>query len=135
MNKSCALAITTFTVIATIALGCQRGQERPATTTTTTAAAPLNLDVAAMRLTSARCERESACNNVGTGRKFVDLDACTRELGRDARETLRTEECPRGVNESRLSKCLSDVRGERCGNPLDAIGRLISCRRAELCVD
>ena len=128
------LAIATFTVVLVTALGCQRGEERPAIATTT-AAVPLSNDTAVMRLTSARCDREVACNSVGTGRKFADRDACTRELGHDAQATLRAEECPRGIDDSKLSTCLSDVRSERCANPLDTIDRLLSCRRAPLCLE
>ena len=126
------LALATRSVVLVVAVGCEPREQSPGATTTT-AATPVSNDTAVMRLTSARCERELACNNIGAGRKFADRDACTREVGHNAQAVLREEACPRGVDDRRLSTCLGDVRGQRCGNPLDAIDRLLSCRRAELC--
>jgi hypothetical protein len=92
-------------------------------------------DEAVMRITNARCDREVACNNVGSDGLFIDRDACARQLGRDAYANLQAQTCAGGIDDGKLATCLADVRNERCHNPLDTIERLLSCRRRELCVD
>jgi hypothetical protein len=42
-------------------------------------------------------------------------------------------ECPSGVDRRALSVCLKEVRDEGCGDPLDTLARLASCRTAALC--
>ena len=123
-----------LTVVAALGLGCARSDdERPgaATISGATATTP---DKAAAQVSQARCERERACNEVGPGRRFADDAACLRELGHDARATLREDECGWGVDASKLSRCVADVKNERCGNPIDAVERIASCRRGELCI-
>lgn len=115
-----------------VLLGCQRNDDRPATTTTTSARVVSNED-AVRRITDARCDRERACNNIGDGKQFANRAVCAKKLSRDAHDTVRSEECPAGVNEANLSQCLADIRKERCDDPVDAVEQLLSCRRAELC--
>src|SRR5688572_15496841 len=109
MRKTYGFATATVMVLLAAALGCERAyDERPARATTTGAVGLTN-DAAATRLAGARCDREVACNNVGADRKFATREACTREIGHDTRANLRAEECPRGIDDNRLSICLSDV--------------------------
>ncbi|MEA2750046.1 MAG: hypothetical protein QOI41_4189, partial [Myxococcales bacterium] len=51
-------------------------------TTTITGAdiGTLSSDLAVERITAARCARETACNNVGADKHFVDHDVCAREV-------------------------------------------------------
>lgn len=91
-------------------------------------------DDAAMILTKARCHRESTCDNVGPFRRFTDRNACLQELFPDADEVVRPEECPAGVDEAKLSACVSDVLDEMCMTPRATAGEPASCRRSELCV-
>ena len=126
-------------------MGCARSSNAPAPGGTPLTSAPrvtsapyvrvVSSDEAVMRLTNARCDREVACENVGSERAFVDRDACARELGHDAYVNLGPRLCPGGVDDSKLATCLADVRTERCNNPIDTIERLLSCRRRELCID
>jgi hypothetical protein len=92
-------------------------------------------DEAVMRLTNARCDREVACNNVGSEGVFLDRDACARQLGHDAYASLQSQLCRGGIDDAKLATCLADVRNERCNNALDTIERVLSCRRRELCID
>jgi hypothetical protein len=87
-----------------------------------------------MELTNARCDREVACNNVGLERRFVDRDACLREVGRGVQAEVRAEVCPNGIDSTKLSLCASLAREERCGSLLDMIDRTTSCTRHELCI-
>lgn len=118
-------------VASVVVLGCQKGRE-PAATTVSMAAVPH--DDAIMRLATARCEREAACNNLGEGKKYADREACMREATQSSRGTLRADQCPQ-IDESKLSGCLNDVTNERCGNVLDTLDRLTSCTRSSICIE
>lgn len=86
-------------------------------------------------LSTARCEREMRCNNVGSGRKYESMDACTQKLDSRGYEDLGPGECKSGIRKDKLDTCLSAIRSERCGSPLDTLTRLVSCRSAALCGD
>ncbi|MDF2696175.1 MAG: hypothetical protein K0S65_4558 [Labilithrix sp.] len=123
-----------FGVVVSTAVGLGCGKERgvePATTTTTGA---LSHDDAIMRLTTARCDREVACNEIGQGKKHADRDACMREAMQNTRGTLRVDQCAM-LDQGKLSTCLSDIKNERCGNPLDTLDTMTSCTRGKLCVE
>jgi hypothetical protein len=96
-------------------------------------ASSVSNDRAAKDITDERCDREKACNNIGSNHTYESVGACKRELGHDTRATLRQEECPNGVSGVALSNCLNDIRNERCGNPLDTLERVGACRKAKLC--
>jgi hypothetical protein len=108
-----------------------RGESQPATTTTT--GAQVANEDAIQRIADARCNREEACNNIGSGKQYDNRDACTRELSHNARADLRPENCG-ALDPNRLDQCLKDIRDEKCGNPLDKVVRLASCRQHELCL-
>ena len=126
-----ALLVVCGVVLSVVAFGCKGGRE-PAATTTTTAA--VSNDDAITRLTTARCEREAACNNIGPGKKHADRDACMREASQNSRGTLRADQCPQ-IDESKLTNCLNDIRNERCGNPLDSLDTITSCTRGKICIE
>jgi hypothetical protein len=116
-----------------LSLACGRSPDAPAPTTTT-GARTLSSEDAITRVASARCEREVSCNNIGADGKYQDRDACMREVRQNTKSELRSDECPRGINGERLEQCLTEIRNEGCGNPIDTIDRMASCRRSELCI-
>lgn len=113
---------------------CGRGEVKGPNVPTTTSAHIASNEDAIQRITTARCERELACNNIGAGKSYSTREACTNELGHDKRADIRAEECPRGISEPDLNDCLADIRSEKCGNPLDSISRLAACRKGKLCL-
>lgn len=124
-------ALCLIAVFAFAAFACNRAEDKPAATTTTTGAS-LESDFAVMRVTNARCDRAVECNSVGSGRKFLDRDQCTRELGNESYTSLRAENCPAGINEDSLSSCLATLRNARCDGLSSELP--MTCRRAQLCV-
>lgn len=116
----------------------------PATTSSDTHATALNsatratatVDAASfvMRVTMGRCDRQAACNNIGTNRRFGDRDACANEIGHDVVATLSSEECPSGVDAEKLSTCLSDLQSEPCLDRATSAEGPASCGRERLCV-
>jgi len=86
------------------------------------------------RIASARCDREVRCNNVGTKEKYSNRADCVMRMQDDKREAINEKDCPGGVDKKQLNACLSAVRDEACGNPLDSISRLVSCRSGSICL-
>jgi Family of unknown function (DUF6184) len=130
------IALGGLSLAVALTAACGRGEVKgpDAPITTSTSARIATNDTAIERITTARCDREVACNNVGAGKSYGTREACTNELGHDKRADLRAEECPRGISEPDLNDCLADIRSEKCGNPLDSISRLAACRKGKLCL-
>ena len=106
---------------------------QPISTTTVTSTYLLSNDRAIDDITTARCDREFSCNNVGPGHTWDTYDACQREIHQNTRVSLREQRCPNGIDGNNLGSCLQDVRNERCGNPIDTLERLGACRTGRLC--
>lgn len=102
--------------------------------TTTSGAEILPAEDAVNRLTARRCEREMDCNNIGAGKKYDDHAACEREVAHDLESELRPASCTYGVRGDRLDECLQELRNEKCGNPLDTVSRLATCRTGRICL-
>jgi hypothetical protein len=88
---------------------------------------------AVMKVTTARCDREAECSNVGTGREFGDRDECVNSIGQHVVTTIPADQCPGGVLADALATCARDVQAEPCGDGVAAVDRLTSCSRERLC--
>ena len=84
-------------------------------------------------LTGARCDQEQRCNNVGSGKRHESRESCRTSVRTGFSDDIVPTECPSGVDRRALSVCLKEVRDEGCGDPLDTLARLASCRTAALC--
>ena len=115
--------------------------EAPFSTTTTTmapietrgspAAVIANQD-AVERMASARCARESACANIGSGQAFPSYAACTQDAQRLQHQRLSGQLCANGVNGYALSRCLDDIGSQPCGEP-GSLDVPSSCASLMLC--
>jgi hypothetical protein len=85
-------------------------------------------------IAAARCDRELRCKHVGPKEKYRTRGVCVDELQRDKRDDLNSDVCRGGIREKELNDCLQSIREEDCGNPLDTLTRLSSCRSGNLCV-
>jgi len=86
------------------------------------------------RMADARCARELRCENIGADKKFESVAACRSELMNKGDKNLDAEECPRGIDSKELEECMTEVKNESCGNPLDTLERLAACRPSDLCL-
>jgi hypothetical protein len=104
--------------------------------TESTAGAPsMTAPAAALaKIAVARCDREVRCKNVGPKQKYLTHSECVTKTQNDKRDDINASDCPRGIEEHALAKCLDAIRSEDCGNPLDTIGRVNACRTGNLCV-
>ena len=119
---------------AALVVACNHN-DTPAKGVTTTGAGVVANDEAVNKVVAARCDRAKACNQLGKDEKYADEAACKRELGHDLQADLRPNECPRGIRQEKLSNCLQEIQNEKCGNAIDKISRLTTCRTGSLCVD
>jgi hypothetical protein len=86
------------------------------------------------RLVRARCNREQACNNVGTGQKFASRDACVADIRASTAADLNATDCPRGLDQGNVDRCLAAIENEKCDHPLDTITRVGDCQSYHLCM-
>jgi hypothetical protein len=102
---------------------------RPVVRATTTSAKAVS------SIVEARCDREARCNNIGADEKFKSWEECRKDIAEKSSDKIGAPECPGGIDSYELSECLSEVRSEKCGNPLDTLERVAACNSADLCVD
>jgi hypothetical protein len=73
------------------------------------------------RLSTARCDREQFCDNVGGGKKYAARQVCMDQLRGSIGNDLNAYQCPRGL--------------EECGaHPVEAITRMDRCRSGAMCL-
>ncbi len=87
------------------------------------------------QLSTARCDREERCKNVGKSRKYDSREQCLQKLDAKNQEDLGPEECTKGIEQEKLSTCLKAIQEEECNSPLDSLSRIVSCRSSALCAD
>jgi len=83
----------------------------------------------------ARCNREAHCNNIGVGKRYRNVQTCISDQINDRSQSWEgSTQCrSHGINQEHLRECLSAVRTQDCGNPIDDISRLTQCRVGEIC--
>ena len=86
------------------------------------------------KLSAARCDREQSCKNVGPGQNYVSRDVCLDQMRGSLANDLNAYDCPRGIDESQLDRCMAAIRSEECSHPLDTISRMEKCRTGALCM-
>ena len=90
---------------------------------------------ATRRISGARCERETRCNNVGADQKYATQDACEDQVRSEWANDLNAYECPNGVVEKELEECLAAIRAEDCNSPFDTLGRVAECTAGQICAN
>ncbi len=85
-------------------------------------------------IVEARCDREARCSNIGADHKFKSWQECQQKITTKSSEKIGAPECPGGVDSYELSECLTEIRNEKCGNPLDTLERVAACNSADLCM-
>jgi hypothetical protein len=86
-------------------------------------------------IVEARCDREARCENIGPKEKFKSWQACRQEIAKKSSDKIGAPECPGGVDQHELSECLTEIRNEGCGNPLETLERVAACNGPDLCID
>ncbi len=91
-------------------------------------------DEAIMRITTARCERELACNKIGQGRAYEDQPSCLERIGELMAEEAGKNACPPGVDPVAVSACLLEIQRTPCGGELEQSTNVPPCTKSALCL-
>jgi hypothetical protein len=118
--------------ILVVAAGCSRDSQRT-NSAANTPPAVAETNSASQSISEARCARETRCDNVGGDKKYSTLEDCIVRVRTDWQDDLNARECPSGVNQHQLNECLSEIRNEECGNPLDSLERIAACTSGQIC--
>ncbi len=106
----------------------------PANVTGVTNAQMTDGQSAASRLAETTCQHAAACRQIGDSKSYESQDACLAETQERYEHGLRTAECPRGVDTTRLEACVSEVTAESCSGMLPGgFHRMMSCKLSALC--
>lgn len=87
------------------------------------------------QIADARCERERVCGNIGADKSYSSTQDCLARIRSDWKDDLNARECPGGVDQQQLDECLTQIRAESCGNPIDTLARLTECTSGQICVE
>jgi hypothetical protein len=115
-------------------VACGGAHQEPAVSGTGVSSAQRADSAIVGQLAGARCDREQRCNNVGAGQKYASQNVCMDQMHGSLANDLNTYECPRGIDESQLDRCMTAIRSEECSHPLDTIARMEKCRTGALCM-
>ncbi|AKV03249.1 hypothetical protein AKJ09_09912 [Labilithrix luteola] len=96
------------------------------------ATAPATATEAVPRLVRALCDRESACERVGTAARYASADSCMAEKRQNV-ESLLEAGCPKGVASSAFGACLGAIRVASCEPSAVQVGTLPACRAEAVC--
>ena len=149
MNTLHTMIATSSVSAALLVLGCEHADDRYVATATPAAVRTRdrlgatnsqppssNADASVVdRLSSARCDREQSCNNVGDGKKYASRGVCMDQLHGAVANDLNSYQCPRGIDGPAVRECVSAIAGEECGaHPVEAITRMEKCRTGAMCM-
>lgn len=84
-------------------------------------------------ITSARCEREARCKNIGPDQDYTTMAACKEQIRSEWKDDFTAMECGGGVVQEQLGQCLEQIRNENCTNPFQTLGRMGACHSKALC--
>lgn len=148
------LSVTLFsTLMFGLGVGCNNERDRPPASAVDTETTATHVDddadevtegtgpvsgasagAAREQITDARCAREQRCENIGDNKKYSSLDDCRATIRAEWKDDLNGVECPNGIDQSELNECLGEIRGEDCGDPLDALSRVAACTTGQICI-
>jgi hypothetical protein len=90
-------------------------------------------EIAAVRkIAAARCDREARCDNVGAKRTFATRSDCITTMANYKLAHVNFKECPLGLAEPKVEKCLQVIGAEDCTADR-ALERIDACRAPALC--
>ena len=134
-NAATAEGRTTTTSAAITTTTSGASSSVPAAAPVTAVRAPSRVDTpnAVVRVAAARCDREVACEHVGTGRAFGDRDECVNAIGHEVAAALPAEACPTGVDADRLSTCVAEAGARSCDADTASVEASPSCALEAMC--
>ena len=87
------------------------------------------------QLVRSHCGREQQCGKIGPEKAYASGTACLNSVQSDWQSELSARQCPRGVNEAGLKKCLSFVRVQDCRDRYTEATLENQCRPDQVCLE
>jgi hypothetical protein len=104
--------------------------------TMTAAACGSNTSQASARdkVTTASCDWQAMCGNIGSGKTYTSRDNCMTQLRAQWDTAWPAAECDGKIDLAQLDICLSAIHATECGNGLDVLNTLANkCPKAKVC--
>lgn len=92
-----------------------------------------SVHAAVLDITTARCDLEERCANIGPRGRFESRSACESKMQGETQVALNTADCPLGVERRKLKACVSSILAQDCGDIFDALNRWNDCRDGQIC--
>lgn len=86
-------------------------------------------------LSSARCDQEDGCKNIGPGAKYAGRDVCLDQMRGSIGNDLNAYSCPRGLDSAGVDRCMAAIKSEECSHPFQTLSRYDTCRNGALCMN
>ena len=99
---------------------------------TTTSSAPVSRG-AISRIVDATCQKAQRCSDVGVDRKYATDEVCSEKNFADRSNDLTNANCPTGIDETRVDRCVAEIRAASCGNIIDRFQTSSACSKSTLC--
>jgi hypothetical protein len=116
-------------------VGCKREPpEGAGTTTLTSAAARASIESAIDRIAAAHCERDVECEKVRMRDQPRSLEVCRGVVKSELTQKLDADACPRGVDSTKVARCVAAITGAGCLNPVGDLTEIEDCRPSRLCL-
>ena len=126
-----------LSALSALVLLCACRKDEPGTTRTTSAmteSGNIRHTTATARISGARCDRQDVCDPFGEGKQHASRHDCDHaEFGR-AQAELTASDCPLGVDDKQLARCLDVLETQDCGALHAELESIDECRRAALCM-
>jgi hypothetical protein len=118
--------------LVTVVVACASSGPPPANPGVTSAQR-VDSQTAAYKVADATCRHAQACNEIGGSRTYATKTACLDQNKGKSLNDLRTSECPRGVDSTRLEACVTAIAAEACSGMGSGFSRSMQCNTGELC--
>ncbi|MBX3197123.1 MAG: hypothetical protein KF894_03115 [Labilithrix sp.] len=103
-------------------------------TTTSSADVATLAQAASERIADARCRRAVACQEVGPARRHESFETCRGLYASEVLREVGPSACPRGLDESQVSRCAAAIERTGCLDPVGVLERLEDCRASKICL-
>ena len=67
-------------------------------------------------------------------RKGFSPEECKQKLASDTSTDLNATNCPRGLDQDALNRCVNAINNEQCTVSLDTLSRMADCRSGAICM-
>jgi Family of unknown function (DUF6184) len=92
-------------------------------------------DVAVVdRMSSARCDQEQECKNIGPDAKYASRSVCMDQIRGAIGNDLTAYECRRGLDHDAVDRCMAAIKSEECSHPFETLSRYEKCRTGAICM-